>query len=155
MQVDNQDPRRELRKLPSDTPLLDRVLLRVEVDGNGCWRFQGAHDANGYGVINVKRRVHRAHVVTLEAERGPITKGLHVDHLCRVRDCCNPTHLEAVTPRVNVAERGRHSSNGLPLRDYCKRGHARTPENTYARPDGKGTNCLVCVRMRSRRDHLG
>jgi hypothetical protein len=37
-----------------------------------------------------------------ERERDPIPAGLHLDHLCRVRDCVNPEHLEPVTNAENL-----------------------------------------------------
>ena len=33
---------------------------------------------------------------------GPIPPGLHIDHLCSIRHCMYPPHLEAVTPRENT-----------------------------------------------------
>ena len=152
MRLDPDDPRREVRKLPPSTPLLDRVLLRTTVDPAGCWRFGGALDAGGYGMVRMLGVNHRAHVVTFEAAGGTRAPGEVIDHRCRVRSCCNPAHLEAVTNGVNTRDRARHSSNGLPVVDYCKRGHERTPENTYTRPDGKGTNCRPCIEQRGRRN---
>jgi len=40
---------------------------------------------------------------------GPIPEGLHLDHLCRVRCCVNPWHLEPVTCAENTR---RGLSNG-------------------------------------------
>jgi hypothetical protein len=42
-----------------------------------------------------------AHRVSYEAAYGPIPAGLHIDHLCRVRKCVRPEHLEAVTQGEN------------------------------------------------------
>lgn len=42
-----------------------------------------------------------AHRFAYELHHGPIPDGLHIDHLCRVRACCNPDHLEVVTPSEN------------------------------------------------------
>lgn len=42
------------------------------------------------------------HRITYLFYVGPIPDGLELDHLCRVRACCNPDHLEAVTRLVNV-----------------------------------------------------
>jgi hypothetical protein len=33
---------------------------------------------------------------------GPIPDGLQLDHLCRVRCCVNPNHLEPVTAKENT-----------------------------------------------------
>lgn len=35
-----------------------------------------------------------------EAANGPVPDGLVLDHLCRNRWCCNPTHLEPVTNAI-------------------------------------------------------
>src|SRR5262247_3954687 len=62
---------------------------------------------NGYGSIRVsvgrrRSRAMLAHRVAYELTRGPIPVGLQLDHLCRVRSCINPQHLEAVPQRVNL-----------------------------------------------------
>ena len=36
------------------------------------------------------------------AHRSDIPAGLQVDHLCRVRACVNPWHMDLVTPAVNT-----------------------------------------------------
>lgn len=81
-----------------------RAFKSVAEDANGCWIFLGARTKAGYGMVGRGRRgegnvyVHR---LMYEAFRGPIPDGLHLDHLCRVRECCNPDHLEAVTQAEN------------------------------------------------------
>lgn len=57
---------------------------------------------NGYGSVSVNRRPYRAHRFYWEQVNGPLPKGLELDHLCRVRQCVNPAHLEAVTHPENV-----------------------------------------------------
>jgi len=75
------------------------------VDKSGeCWLWTRSKNAEGYGVAHVRvdgqllRSAHRA-AYTLEV--GPIPEGLHIDHLCRTRDCVRPSHLEPVTPAEN------------------------------------------------------
>jgi hypothetical protein len=46
---------------------------------------------------------HRASYTLLV---GPIPDGLEIDHLCRVRSCVNPAHLEPVTPDENQRRKG-------------------------------------------------
>ena len=85
-----------------------RFIARVDFAPNGCWLWRGVHYWNGYGGFFVngdKRLVHRVSYATFV---GPIPEGFHVDHLCRVRDCVNPDHLEPVTHRENLM-RGRTS----------------------------------------------
>lgn len=136
------------RKFPPSTPLLERVLLRSFVDDAGCWLYQGSLDAGGYSCLRIDGGNERGHRVTWEALNGPVPQGLHLDHLCRVRNCVNVFHLEAVTPYENSVVRAIRK-NGLPVRTHCPRGHEATPENSYYRPDGKGRNCLTCIRMRT------
>lgn len=47
-----------------------------------------------------------AHRARFEAAHGPIPADLVPDHLCRNRWCCNPEHIELVTPTENL-RRGR------------------------------------------------
>lgn len=71
-----------------------------------CWLWTRAKNDSGYGVVRTPRGLARSHRATYEALRGPIPPGLVLDHLCRVRACCNPYHLEAVTDLENK-RRGR------------------------------------------------
>lgn len=80
--------------------VVDRIRARIKVDENGCHVFQGALD-RGYGRVGIGRKAEYAHRVMFEAANGPIPDGLHIDHLCRNRSCCNPAHLEAVTQAEN------------------------------------------------------
>ncbi len=55
----------------------------------------------GYGVLTVEGRQQRAHRRAWEALNGPVPTGLQLDHLCRVKECVNPDHLEVVTNAEN------------------------------------------------------
>lgn len=100
----------------------------------GCWLWTAALN-NGYGIFTVtdaqkRTRNCRSHRVAVEAFDGKIRDGLFVDHLCRVRSCCNPLHLELVTHAENVARSPITAAAVSRDATQCKRGHAFTKENT-------------------------
>jgi hypothetical protein len=72
-----------------------------------CWIPVKKPNTNGYVVFRWSTPDQRstrigAHCLAYIRAKGPIPKGHHVDHLCRVTACINPDHLEAVLPRENV-----------------------------------------------------
>lgn len=66
-----------------------------------CLIWRGNKDHKGYAMVNVNGTTAKQHRINYEAKYGPIPDGLQIDHLCRQRDCCNPDHLEPVTPAEN------------------------------------------------------
>lgn len=72
------------------------------VQQGDCWIWQGRPGKNGYGRISLNDAAHYAHRVAYETFVGPIPDDLTVDHLCRVRMCINPAHLEPVTRAENT-----------------------------------------------------
>lgn len=70
----------------------------------GCWIWVGGQNRNGYGRFYLRggRKYKMAHRYAYETFVGPIPEGLLLDHLCRVRHCCNPFHAEPVTVRRNT-----------------------------------------------------
>ena len=76
---------------------LERFEIKVHRNEFGCWLWIGALNRSGYGLFN-KTKAHR---FAYQMFVGPIEDGMHIDHLCRVRNCVNPSHLEAVTISEN------------------------------------------------------
>jgi hypothetical protein len=75
---------------------------------------------------------------------GAVPEGLELDHLCRVRGCVNPKHLEPVTHRENLM-RGESWSAVNARKTHCPEGHPYDETNTYI--DGKGRRrCRECAR---------
>lgn len=71
---------------------------------NACWFWIGRRGSNGYGEADCagERSAHRA---IYRMCRGPIPLGMELDHLCGVRTCVNPLHLEAVSHVENTHRR--------------------------------------------------
>jgi len=68
----------------------------------GCWVWSRGLTGVGYAQTFVGGKNRGAHRVFYEHFRGPISKGLHIDHLCRNRACVNPDHMEPVTTSENT-----------------------------------------------------
>ena len=111
-----------------------------------CWLWT-ASTRNGYGAYFHAGQMTPAHRVAYEHLIGPIPEGLEIDHLCRVRACVNPAHLEPVTHQENQL-RGPYIG-GKANQTHCIHGHEFTPGNTYIRPNGT-RNCLTCITTRTR-----
>jgi hypothetical protein len=109
-----------------------------------CWLWTG-NQTHGYGSIRVEGHHLRVHRVVYEAMRGPIPEGLTIDHLCRVRNCVNPAHLEPVTAVENVM-RGETITGINARKTHCVHGHPFDAENTRIRPDGSRA-CRECKRL--------
>jgi len=74
------------------------------VDANGCWRWRGALNAHGYGVVSKKSVLaHRLFYEQFIAH--PIPDGKQVNHLCDVPDCVNPSHLVLGTNDTNIRDK--------------------------------------------------
>lgn len=114
----------------------------------GCWIWLGGLNGAGYGRINKNQRAHRK---VYEHLVGPIPKGLELDHLCRIRSCVNPAHLEPVTHGENL-ERGVNTAIHLERnRTHCPRGHPYEPWNLVPSVLKKGRrDCLICSRRRAK-----
>lgn len=89
-------------ELVAPPTLAERLAAGHAVDDAGCWIWQGAPGKNGYGRMSIGDRLQYVHRLSYEHHVGPIPDGLTIDHLCRVRMCINPEHLEPVTFAENT-----------------------------------------------------
>lgn len=78
-----------------------------------CWIWKGRNPASSeYGKIRLPDgRPGQAHIASYEQFVGPIADDLHLDHLCQVKRCINPQHLEPITPGDNVRRGGQAKLN--------------------------------------------
>lgn len=136
----SRSPRRPPEVHPSDW-----VLKFCWLSPDGCWVYMRGLDRCGYAQIIVDGRMSMAHRVVYEHEVGPIPEGMEIDHLCRVRNCLNPQHMEVVTRRQNV----RRGTSGEATRtmwrskETCARGHSDWAwSKNGSRPDFR--YCRTC-----------
>lgn len=76
--------------------------LSMPEPNSGCRIWTGYADRLGYGHITCDKESRLAHIVAWEQAKGPVQKGLELDHRCKVRCCIELRHLEPVTHSVNV-----------------------------------------------------
>lgn len=128
----NGDPMVTIRRPPLKFPA--NVFTRLRFMENGCVEFTG-HKSRGYGKAwdgTANRFTHR---LVYEMLVGPVPAGLELDHLCRNRACCNPSHLEPVTHQENTRRsEGPTAVNARKTR--CKNGHPLI--------EGSRDRCKVC-----------
>lgn len=132
-----------------DRDWLDYFLDRVDVDPEtGCWHWRLHKNVrSGYGSMQCRSLAPTplsTHVVAYMVFNGVIPDGWTVDHLCEVRGCCNPAHLDCVTTQVNT-ERYWETHRA----DECPQGHEFTLENTGQGATGR--YCRACARDRMAR----
>lgn len=139
------------KSVPFTQQLLTFIFSRIQISQNHfhntipCWEWTGSISYKGYGKITYNKQTYPAHrfIYQLFVEHVPIS--LDSDHLCRVRHCVNPLHIEPVTPKVN-AERGNGVGSQNARKDRCIRGHL------FDIITSKGhRRCRTCKRLLNRK----
>lgn len=115
----------------------------------GCWTWDKGRTGEGYGAFSPTGRgsTGLAHRWSYARANGPIPKGMVLDHVCRVRHCVNPEHLEVVTSKENTM-RGKTAAAMNAAKTHCVNGHEFTEENTYIH--GSRRQCKTCKKLRKR-----
>lgn len=118
-----------------------------------CWEWKGTKSpTTGYGQFKPDGRrgakLSSPHRFAYEYFIGPIPEGYEVDHLCGVRHCCNPLHLEAVTIQENRKRRDAKKT-------HCKNGHRLdgdnlAPVSELAAKNRRKRICRICANERAR-----
>ena len=130
-------------------PLFDRFMDQAFPEPmSGCWIWTGQIMWSGYPLIkNENRRTTRAHRVAHELFKGPIPKGLTIDHLCRNRACVNPNHLEAVSIHANTMRSQISLSTINAKKTHCVHGHLLDKVNKQGSRIHR--SCRICNNARS------
>lgn len=135
--------------LPAPAPTeQDRILGRIDKRGDGCWMWTGAADRNGtgYGCCRYQGRNQPAHRAVYQLLVGPIPAGLQLDHLCGVRLCVRPDHLEPVTRLVNTQRAVLRATD-----ERCANGHLWADGNLRIRESDGARECRACAREKTAR----
>jgi hypothetical protein len=117
-----------------------RFWTKVEMT-DGCWLWTDSLHELGYARFWVDRntRVY-AHRYAYELKVGPIPDGMSIDHLCRVRHCVNPDHLEPVSHAENLRRSPIQPTTVNAAKTRCPYGHP------YSGTDKRGWRvCNRCI----------
>lgn len=124
----------------------DRLSALEAQHGRGrespCWIPELRPRPNGYVFVKWDGHTDSMHRRSYEHYHGSIPEGKHIDHLCRRRACCNPDHLEAVTPRTNLLRSEITLAAQNAEKTECPAGHAYSVHG-FTRADG-ARECRLC-----------
>ena len=90
-----------------------RFIDKIDMQPDGCWLWTAGTNSRGYGKYHIppSNVAVSAHRYSYEAANGAIPDELVIRHLCNVKRCVNPDHLQAGTARENYQdsiENGKH-----------------------------------------------
>lgn len=148
----NGKPLKKIPIRPQDILKKDmtRAWAKLEVTPTGCLLWRGAVNNSGYANFFLAGKVIALHrMMWVWANQKEIPQGLDLDHLCRVRNCVAPNHLEPVSRKENVV-RGDNSYEG---EEKCRRGHDLTAPNAFLVSKMGSRQCRLCRNERAREVH--
>jgi len=92
---------------------LEILISRTTDAGDECILWSGAV-RKGYGALKVGKVVMDAHVVALEFHKGEKPDPTYLaGHDCGIRSCCNPKHLNWISPIENREHEYEHERTGI------------------------------------------
>lgn len=143
------------------TRLFAKIKISTEHSYNGvpCWEWTGSiSKRTGYGQVSSFRYMFLAHRMFYHLFVEALPGHLVCDHLCRIRHCVNPAHIEATTAKVNTARAVWSRKPGAKEQTHCKHGHPLSGDNlkwekNYVNDASRGGNVMrkVCRECRNRR----
>lgn len=113
-----------------------------------CWLWTAFCNADGYAKFKVGTSgpTIAGHIYAYQELVGKVPPRLELDHLCRVRACVNPSHLQPVSHLENV----RRGQGGVNMRSktHCPSGHEYSVTNTRIYKGARA--CRACDRARKK-----
>jgi hypothetical protein len=126
----------------ADIRIDEQNLWSKVAKADGCWKWTGSVDRDGYA----KYSGRMAHRLVYLMTHGSVPIDTELDHLCKVRACVNPDHLEPV-PHAENNSRSESPSAVHARQTRCVHGHEFTSENTYKNPNTGKRQCRTCSRL--------
>jgi len=144
------------------TPFIERLEASIGRTPFGCWIWlRGLRKGYGYFAFDAGKKKRSAHRASYEHFKGPIPKGMQIDHLCGIKCCVNPEHLEVVTRSENVKRAWQPAMESKRIKTHCPNGHLYSLENLVPGQLKRGKrSCLICdrekahIRIRKRKERL-
>ena len=125
---------------------VERFMRRVEVTSS-CWLMSGSQTRGGYVQFQYQGKRIMCHRFAYIAFEGDIPTDLEIDHLCRIKNCVNPDHLEPVTTKENLRRDPNNLSTINATKTQCIRQHDLA--DAYLMPNGE-RRCLHCAKINNR-----
>jgi hypothetical protein len=132
--------------LPVTAPtVIARLWAQAPLDAAGCFVWTGVKDRKGYGRLKVDGKGYSTHRIAWAWFNGvEIPDGMTVDHLCLVKVCCNPIHLNICSSGENSRRSPHVRASINKAKTHCPSGHAYMGANL--RVDKKGHRvCIACA----------
>ena len=124
----------------------ERIRFQSKCKKRGdCIIWTGLKDKDGYGIIGIRHRNHRAHRVAMWLADRAIPTGFVVNHTCRRRDCVNPQHLSAISASDNSKKDSTSAGYINSQKTHCKNGHE------FDRKYSGRRYCSVCESEKTKR----
>jgi hypothetical protein len=128
----------------------EQRFWKYVVKTSGCWTWSGCVNEHGYGIIGGENSRDNvlAHRLSWMIHFGPIPDGLFVCHRCDNPPCVRPDHLFVGTNTDNIRDASAKGRMKHIPKQFCKRGHEFTSENTYVWRGHR--QCRECGRINYR-----
>jgi hypothetical protein len=131
--------------------ILANIVEQVHPDlDTPCWIWTRFINHDGYGVVWWRTTLYQLKRVSYTNFVGPIPEGMEIDHLCKVRACGQPAHLQPVLHLENFA-RSDNVSAFVARTGMCQRGHLMEGDNIKIQGNGHRV-CRTCRNI-SKRDY--